>query len=118
MKFKDETKSVPTFRQWIKENQSDDTRHYPVVRILDGDKWDSITPICKDFRYPIKFETREGYSKASRFVSKTCTSQCVAILVISPDGECEFELSKAGDTCENPQRFRSVGYGWDMVKDD
>ena len=67
---------LPTFLQYLKAEEIEEyDNQWPVVAVLWGDQWKSITFKTAFFRYTVKFNTEAEYREATNAMTDAITAQ-------------------------------------------
>lgn len=106
MKIEGTARSLPTFRQWRKENPGEEVeKTYPVEIIWEGDEYKTITFQTEVFRVPVKYKTTKDFNKAHKELMDLSSKPVWAAVVVMDGMEYLIEVSPASDADEHPQKM-------------
>ena len=106
MKISGNASSLPTFRQWRKENWKDERAgYYPIEIIWYSHEFKSITFQTAEFRVSQKFKTGDELHKVWLELDKLRKTPVTAYVNVKEKLEYEVEVTKAGDAHEDPLKM-------------
>lgn len=111
---------LPTFLQFLKENELKETDFSSrIVKILWGDQWKSITFQTEEFRYSVKFNTKEEYEQGCREVLDAFQPNAPMsawVIYGSESGEVEIDWVRVEPESDTEQ-FQFKQWDWGLTSE-
>lgn len=106
MKIEGSARSLPTFRQWRKENSGEEFEETYLVEIIwESDEYKTITFQTEAFRVPVKYKTTKDFNRAHKELMDLSPKPVWAAVVVLDGMEYLIEVSPASDANECPQKM-------------
>lgn len=111
---------LPTFLQFLKEEELREVDFSSrIVKILWGDKWKSITFQTEQFRYSVKFNSKEEYEQGCREVLDAFQPNAPMsawVIYEARSGEVEITWVRA-EPDDNLEQYQFKQWDWGLTEE-